>query len=73
MKYLINTIKHIKLKQIKMKPIDVKTNAYTDIDDESNDKDPKFKISDHVRISTFKHIFSKGYTPNSLEVFVLKK
>ena len=56
-----------------MKPIDVKTNAYTNIDDESNDKDPKFKISDHVRISTFKHTFSKGYTPNSLEVFVLKK
>ena len=56
-----------------MKPIDVKTNACTNIDNESNDKDPKFKISDHVRISTFKHIFSKGYTPNLLEVFVFKK
>ena len=39
-----------------------------------NDKDPKFKISDHVRISQYKNIFAKGYTPNwSEEVFVIKK
>ena len=29
-----------------------------------NDKDPKFKIGDHVRISEYKNIFAKGYTPN---------
>ena len=39
-----------------------------------NDKDPKFKISDHVRISQYKNIFAKGCTPNwSEEVFVIKK
>ena len=38
-----------------------------------NDKDPKFKIGDHVRISKYKNIFAKGYTPNwSEEVFVSK-
>ena len=38
------------------------------------DKDPKFKVGDHVRISKYKNIFSEGYTPNwSGEVFVIKK
>ena len=37
-------------------------------------KDPKFKVGDHVRISKYKNIFAKGYTPNwSEEVFVINK
>ena len=47
-----------------MKLIDVKDNTYINIDKEANDKDPKFKVGDHVRISNFKNIFAKGYTPN---------
>ena len=59
---------------IKMKPIDVKDNTYINIDKKINDKDPKFKVGDHVRISKYKKIFAKGYTPNwSEEVFVIKK
>ena len=39
-----------------------------------NDKDPEFKVGDHVTISKYKNIFAKGYTPNwSEEVFVIKK
>ena len=49
---------------IKMKPIDVKDNAYIDIGKEVNDKYPKFKVGDHVRISKYKNIFAKGYIPN---------
>ena len=49
---------------IKMKPIDVKDNAYINIDKEVNDKKPKFKVGDHVRISKYKKFFAKGYTPN---------
>ena len=45
---------------IKMKPIDVKDNTY--IDKEVNNKDPKFKVGDHVRISKYKNIFAEGYT-----------
>ena len=57
-----------------MKPIDVKDNTYIDSKKEVNDKDPKFKVGDHVRISKYKNIFAKGYTPNwSEEVFVIKK
>ena len=59
---------------IKMKPIDVKDNAYINTDKETNNKDPKFKVGDRVRISKYKSIFAKGYTPNwSEEVFVIKK
>ena len=36
---------------IKIKPIDVKSNTYINIGEEVNDKDPKFKVADHVRIS----------------------
>ena len=57
-----------------MKPVDVKDNTYVDSKKEVNDKDPKFKAGDHVRISKYKNIFAKGYTPNwSKEVFVVCK
>ena len=36
---------------IKMKPIDIKDNTYINIGKEVSDKDPKYKIGDHVRIS----------------------
>ena len=59
---------------IKMKPIGVKDNTYINTDKEINDKTPRFKVGDHVRISKYKNIFAKGYTPNwSEEVFVIKK
>ena len=59
---------------IKMKPIDVKDNTYLDFSKDVNDNDPKFEVGDHMRISKYKNIFSKGYTPNwSEEVFVIKK
>ena len=59
---------------IKMEPVDVKDNTYLDFKNEVNDKDPKFKDDDHVRICEYKNIFAKGYTPNwSEKVFVIKK
>ena len=59
---------------IKIKPIEVKNNTYIDSIKEVNDKDPKFKVGDHVRISKYKNIFAKGYSPNwSGEVFVIKE
>ena len=59
---------------IKMKPIDVKDNTYINTDKKTYDKDPKFKVGDHVRISKYKNIFAKDYTPIwSEEVFVIKK
>ena len=58
----------------KMNPVDVKDNTYIDFKKEVNDKDPKFKVDDRVRISKYKNIFAKGYTPNWFEeVFVVSK
>ena len=56
-----------------MQPIDVKDNTYINTSKEINNKDPKFKVGDRVRISKYKKIFAKGYMPNwSEEVFVIK-
>ena len=57
-----------------MKPINVKSDSYAKYNVDSNDKDPKFKIGDHVRILKYKNFFAKGYAPNwSEEVFVIYK
>ena len=59
---------------IKMKPINVTSDSYAEYNEDSNEKDPKFKVGDHVRISKYKNIFAKGYTQNwSEEVFVVSK
>ena len=59
---------------MKRKPTDVKDSAYINIDKEVNYNDPKFKVGDHVRVSKYKNIFAKGYTPNwSEEIFVIKE
>ena len=47
-------------KIIKMKPIDVKGDSFAEYNEESNEKDPKFKVGDHVRISKYKNIFATG-------------
>ena len=59
---------------IKVKLAEVRSGTYTDYVVEHNDKDPKFKVDDDVRISKYKNIFAKGYCPNWYEgVFVIKK
>ena len=59
---------------IKMELIDVKLSTYVHFGVEYNDRDPKFKVRDHVRILKYKNIFAKGCTPNwSEETFVNKK
>ena len=64
-------------KTIKMKPVDVGDDSFAEyngiaFNEESNEKYPKFKVGDHVRISKFKSVFAKGYTPNWREE-ILKK
>ena len=71
---IVNEYNNTYHRTIKMKPIDVKDNTYINTGKEVNDKDPKFKVGDHVRISKYKNIFAKGYTPNwSEESFVIKR
>ena len=40
---------------VKMKPVDVKSSTYNDSIKENNNKDPKFKTGDIVRISKYKN------------------
>ena len=72
---IVNEYNNTDHRTIKMKPIDVKNNTYfINTDKEVNDKDPKFKVGDHVRISKYKKVFTKGYTPNCPEdIFVSKE
>ena len=46
---------------IKMKPIDVKNDSFAEYYEESNEKDPKFKLNDHVRVSKYKNALAKCY------------
>ena len=58
---------------IKRKSVAVKSDKYMKLN-KNNEVDPKFKVVDHVRISKFKNILAKFYTPNwSDEVFAIKK
>ena len=59
---------------IGIKSIDVKSDSYAEYNVDFHEKDPKFKVGDHVRILEYKKIFAKGYTPNwSEENFVISK
>ena len=57
-----------------MKPIEVTCGSYAEYDEDSNKKQPKFKVGDHIRISKHKYVFAKGYTQNcSEEPFIISK
>ena len=71
---IVNKCNNTYHKTIKMKPVDVGDDSFAECNEESNEKDPKFKVSDHVRISKFKNVLAKVYTPNwSEEIFIVKK
>ena len=68
---VVNKYNNTKHSTIEMKPIYVKDNNKRVYIDEHNEKDSRFKVSDRVRISKFKKLFAKGYTPNwSREIFI---
>ena len=66
-------------KTIKMRPIEVTDDSYAKyngiaFNEIPNKQNPKFNVGDNVRISKYKSIFAKGYTPNwSEEVFISSK
>ena len=73
--YVVNKYNNTKHSTIKMKPTDVRDNNNKRVYiDEHNKKRSRFKVGDRVRISKFKNIFAKGYTPNwSKEIFIVDK
>ena len=68
---IVNEYNNTKHNTIKMKPKDNNKRVHID---ERNEKRSRFKVGDRVRISKFKNIFAKGYTPNwSREIFIVNK
>ena len=57
---LVNKCNNTYHNTIKMEPVDLKSNTYTESSEEINNKDLKFKIGDFVRISKYKSIFAKS-------------
>ena len=71
---IVNKCNNTVHRTIKVKPIDVTSDSYAGYNEDSNEKDPKFKVGDRVRISKHEKIFAKGYTQNcSEEVFIIRK
>ena len=71
---VVNEYNNTKQNTIKMKPKDVKDGNKRVYIDEHNEKNARFNVGDRVRISKFKIIFAKGYTPNwSKEIFIVNK
>lgn len=77
-KKLIETYNNNKHRTIKMAPIDVTPNNQEFLLNTVYNRlkmfiKHKFHVGDYVRISKYKHIFEKGYTPNfSTEIFRIK-
>ena len=72
---VVNKYNNTKHSTIKMKLIHVRDDNNKRVYiDEHNEKDSRFKVGDRVRISKFKNIFAKVYTPNwSSEIFIVYK
>ena len=68
---IVNKYNNTVYRTINMKPIDVKDNTYVDSKKEVNNKDPKFKVEDHVRISKHKNILQKDTHQIGLKKFLL--
>lgn len=79
---LVNEYNKSYHRTIKMRPIDVNfsneqlllNSVYNYERHFLHDKNPKFRIGDPVRLSKYKHLFEKSYTPNwTTEIFRIRK
>ena len=71
---IVNKYNNTVRRTIKMKRMDVTPDSYAEYNEKFNEKDPKFRFGDRVRISKDKNIFAKRYIENwSEEVFIITK
>ena len=69
--YIVDKYNNTVHRTIKKKPTG---DYYAEYNEHPDEKNPKVKVGGNVRISKYKNIFAKGYTPNwSEEVFVINK
>lgn len=70
---IIDKFNNVYHKAVKLKPIDAASSTYFEFHVEKIDKDLKFKVAKHVKLSKHKNIFAKVHKPKSSEqVFVIK-
>ena len=56
---IVNKYNNTIHRTIKMKLIDVTDDSFAEYNEESNKRNPKFIVGDHVRISKYKNILAK--------------
>ena len=61
---IVNKYNNIVHRSIKMEPINAISDSYAEYNKDSNEKDPRFKVGDNVRISKYENVFATGYTQN---------
>ena len=61
---VVNEYNNTYHRTIKMRSVDVKSSKCIEYNVNSNNKDPKFQVGDHVRISKYKNISDKEYILN---------
>ena len=72
--YIVNKYNDTYHRTIKMRLGDVKSSTYVGFDKENNKESSKFKVSNLVRISKYKIIFTKDFAPGwSENIFVVEK
>ena len=54
-----------------MKPIEVTSDSYVEYNEESNKKNPKFKVGDNIRISKYKNFLLKDIFQIGQKKFLL--
>ena len=57
-------------RNIKMKPNDATSDSYAEYNERSNQKDPKLKVGDHVRISKCKNVLLKDILQTGQKKFL---
>ena len=71
---IVNKCNNTVHRSIKMKPVHVTFDSYAEYNQNSIERNRKFKVGDHVRTWKCKNIFAKGYAQNwSEEVFAISK
>ena len=67
---LVNKSNNTYHSTINLKPADVKDNAYINCTKKSHNKDPKFKVGDHARVSKYKTFLQKVTSQIGLKKFL---
>ena len=70
---IVNKYNNTVHRTTKMKPIDVKPDSYAECSEDSNEKNSKFKASDHVRVSNTKTFLLKDTLQIDQKKFLLLK